>query len=308
MNIGRFKLDSSSILWIKLGGYAAVIVLGLALYYHFTVANASKKLRELSTSIIVVEAKYARYEKFDSFQNALADARGKTEALLPDYINILSGAQKSQNAYLDQISAMTVQSRVKLDKIAPDEVTGKRFWNISFTANYKSTCEFFCLLEKYFKVESVTIIGGGELALHKTEVKVSAVTDAVASMKMNPVTGKDIFDLYTEAMEAVSKVSTRETELDALQLTREFDPMYFAETIFIPVKQEAPKPAPKPRAAVETPQIRIDGIYWDPSTPVVVINGKAYKEKEEVNDIMIDKIGQESISVTWKGHKFEIKK
>jgi hypothetical protein len=314
MNFKTFKFDAAAGIWLKLAGNAAAITVGLILYYHFTVANYSGKFNDISSSIIAVGVKHTQYENYGMFKNTLEQSGENIDGLLPGYMNMVTAAQKSQNIFLDQISAMAVQSKIKLDKIAPIELSGKKYWDISFTSDYRSICEYFTLLEKYFKVETLQIASGQERAESKAAIRITAISADVSIVaKMPPLAGKDIFDLYNEASEMIRKIEAKQNEANSVQITDARDPMSYAQTIFIPekvveVKKPEVKPKPKPKPAPDMPPIIIDSIFWDPSTPVVVIDGKAFKEKEEYNDVTIEKIDKDSVSVTWKGRGYELKK
>ncbi len=313
-NLRSLKIDASAGIWLKLAGYAVAIALGLTIYYYFTVANYTKKLNVISTGIITAGEKHAKYENFGVFKNTLLQAGDNIDGLLPEYANLMAGGQKSQNTYLDQISAMFVESKVKLDKIAPIDAGGRKYLDISFTSDYRDICTFFTLLEKDFKVETLQITSGEDRGESKATVRISAISpDTSGSVQMPPLAGKDIFDLYNDASEVRREIETKQNDASSAQITSDRDPMAYLQTIFIPEKAvevrkpEVNKPT-KPKPAPNMPPIMIDSIFWDPSTPVVVIEGKAFKEKEECNDVTIEKINKDSVSVTWKGRTYELKK
>jgi len=305
INLASFKINVTVSVWLKLAGYTAAILVFLSLYYHFTVSNYTRKLSSFQGRIKAVNVKYLQYENFGAFKERTEQNKQKIVQVLSGYEDIFSGAQKSQNTFLDRISEISVQAKINLDKITPDESTGKKNWNVNFTSDYKGICDFFALLEKYFKVESFAVTSGEFRPMHLAQIIVSGTAVAPAATAPD-VSGRDIFDFYGEASEVLKQIEAKENVANSVQITARKDPMYFEETIFPTEKRQEVKKQQK--VSYDAPSVKIDGIYWDPSTPVVVIDGKALKEKEEYNGVTIDKINEGSVSVVWKGRKFTLKK
>lgn len=313
MNLQFGKIDLAASIWLKLAGYTAAIIAGLLLYFYFMVAGSSRRLARLTREVELLNAKNANYNRFLDISRDMQQKKEKAEALLANYNNVLAGVDKTQNSFLDQINEVAFQEKVKLDKLAPIEANGKKYLDITFSSDYKSICRFFTQLEKYFRIEKFGIIGADlSNGPEKVEVRVSALAATISlSGAKNDAETRDIFDLYAEVEAFLKNIEAREAESASLQLVNMQDPMSLGDTIFPVEKKKEEKVKEKEKekeAPVDKPPVTLDGIFWDPSTPVVVISGKALKEGEEFNGVKINKIGENNVTVIWKGRKFDLKK
>jgi len=306
MNFKHGNRNIAISIWFKLAGYAAAAAAGMFLYYYFAVTFNTKKMSQLSEVVEALKVKSMQYHGFSEANQKTRQEKEKAEGLLAGYANVMSSVEKSQNSFLDQINEVAVQSKVKLDKTAPVESNGNKYWDISFTADYGRICEFFTQLEKYFKIENFNI--SGAQPDNKPE-KVSARLSALASKISLNAAGNDdgkreIFDLFSEVDELLKNIETKDAENASVRLANSYDPMSLSDTIFfVEKKKEEVK-----KAVVVRPPVTIEGIFWDPATPVVVIAGHALKEGEEYNGVKIEKIYENKVTVSWKGRNFDLKK
>jgi hypothetical protein len=305
MNIKIGETNITVSVWYKFAGYVLLTIAGLLLYRHFTVAFNAKSISQLAEGVEALKIKSARYHDFISVSRKTLQEKDKTEILVSRYMNVMSGAAKSQNSFLAQINEVADQSKIELDKLEPQEGIGGKSWSLSFTADYKSICNFFNLLEQYFKIETFSI-SGGELGgkPEKVSARLSALAPKISAIGSGDDNKREIFDLYFEVEELLKNIEAKEAESLSIQLAKTYDPMSLSDTIFLPEKkQEEAK-----KIVVPKPPVKIESIFWDPVTPVVVIAGEGRKEGEEIKGVTIEKIYENSVTVSWKGKKYELKK
>ena len=308
------KIDVAAGIWLKLAGYIMAIAAGLCLLYYFAVANSINKYSKLSRQVEALSAKSAQYRSFSDVGQNMEQIKERTDALLSGYENALAGAQRSQNTFLDQISDISIQSNVRLEKIAPVEMGDKKYWEMAFSADYASICELFLGLEKYFRVESFQIHSGqGGSNLSKVSLMVSSLSSVVPMGGVDKnVAAKDIFELYDEVSYLLKKIDARSDENALIQLAKSRDPMSFSDTIFPAEKKKVERTVErkveKKEVFVERPPVEIEGIYWDPTIPVVVIRGNAMKAGDEVDGVKIQKILEDKVVVLWKGKQYDLRK
>jgi hypothetical protein len=245
----------------------------------------------------------------------MQQVKERTEEMLLGYENSLAGAQMSQNSMLDQISEISIKSNIRLDKMAPVEQNKKKFWELSFTADYASICAFISELEKYFRVEGLRIVSGEfNNSASRADLRVSSLSGEMFGSEFRKKSSeKDIFELYDEVTYLLKDIQAKEVENASYLLLKTRDPMAYTDTIFpaekkIEVKKKEEKKEEKKKVVVDRPPVTIEGIYWDPTMPVVVIRGNAMKEGEEVNGVKIEKIYEDKITVLWKDRKYDLKK
>lgn len=308
------KIDIASGIWLKLAGYTAVILAGLLLFYFAAVSTFVNRFSKLSRQAEALGTKSMQYSSFDVIGRNMQQVREKTEEMLSGYENSLAGTQMSHNSMLDQISDISIKSKIRLEKMAPVEIGKKKFWELSFSADYAGICDFMSELEKYFRVETLRITSGqASSSESKVELRVSLLAGQVYGGEFRKKSSeKDIFELYDEVTYLLKDIQAKEVENASYVLLKTRDPMSYSDTIFpvekkIEVKKEEKK-VEKKVVVVERPPVTIEGIYWDPTMPIVVIRGNAMREGEEVNGVQIEKIYEDKVTVLWKNRKYDLKK
>jgi len=240
INLQSIKINNISSLWLKLAGYSAAILIGLVLFHHFMLQHYASVYKNFSAKDALVRAKYMQYENLTVFKGHLADEKNRTQNIVSAYGNISADAKKTENSYLDQIGQVAAQTNIKLDRITPGESNGKTSWDISYNSEYKGICDFFSLLEKYFKVEKFQITSGEFNPKHKVSMTLSALAEPTDQGGQSPDT-RDIFDLFNEASGIQKNIEMKENETSSVKLASGKDPMSFTQTIFVPEKKAEEK-------------------------------------------------------------------
>ncbi|MGA2091700.1 MAG: hypothetical protein ABSH12_09625 [Endomicrobiales bacterium] len=253
------------------------------------------------------------FERYRDFGRLIKKINQQQELLITQGKNInADGAvpEKTERQFFLIINDMCDQTKIHLKTTKPMSMPdGRKAWTLTFDADFRQINLFLFLVEKKFKIESLSIVSGQPSSNHAVEITIAelfntSAIEAANNEVIDRFTGKDLFVLYDEVGRLFSNVERRRTLLDAYSPPSR-DLLLYSDTLFYtrvrPVVQ-------KVHAPVETPHIKIDGIFWDPDVPVVVIEGRAMRLGDTINGTQILSIGQKSIVVKYHDREFTIVK
>ncbi|MHB9154477.1 MAG: hypothetical protein ACYC5N_02145 [Endomicrobiales bacterium] len=290
--------------WMKWAGYAAACLLGLALFFSFVVRPQSKILGEMKSEDAAMKNKSQSYRYFDEFTHKLEQQREKVTAVIDQSDVDRSVTEKNEQNLLDAIGRICKEAGIKFDTINP--VENEQAWIIVFSADYRRAAGFLQLLEKSFKIESYDMKSGEINLEHKVEMTLVPIRLSAADNK--DASPSDFIDLYDKTNEIINTIETKQATRKKEYVEIRKDPMYYGDTIMSLARpaQQASRPAAADTGP-QAPDITIDGIYWDPVTPVVVIGGRAMREGDTFKGVTVEKILEKSISVNWRSRSFTLR-
>ncbi|MBN1822746.1 MAG: hypothetical protein JW803_00345 [Endomicrobiales bacterium] len=282
--------------YIRQGIVLAALVVSTASLFLFFIKPYEKNLAELKEEMASVEARFQNYRSFEEKKPVIGELRLKISEMMEKFrVNLASSEAQNRN-YLDEISAIASETGVKIDKISPSEKT----WGVAFTAKYTNLVRFIARIEKNFKLQNLTVKSGENEPVNAVEMTIEAIAPNFGFPKPE---GVDFFVTLNDVASDVSAIEEKDVDLDVSDVPPR-DPMSFAETIFPQEK----KPKIRVQKQAPRPPVKVDSIFWDPSTPVVVIDGRAWKEGEEINGVEIIKINEDDIKVKWRSKTYTLKK
>lgn len=301
MNIQPVKAYINENEWVKVAGFMLAGVLVLLVVHFSVVRPQMRRLAQYRADLEQLRAKAQRYHTFVEFQARLGEVNGQVSSLSSGYTDSMFSGKQTEQDFLDRIASFCQQANVRLDRINQTKIDSGQAWDVSLTAPFPSINTFMNTLEKYFRIEGLRLRKGEDGRGHQAEMIIAPIIVAGSG---GLSAGADIFELFDRTDEIAKKISVRqsETEINGQVL---LDPFTGGDLF---KKPEPPKPEPqKIEPVVETPRVPIEGIYWDPETPVVVIAGKALREGDTIKDAKIVKIREDSVTFEWHGRTHTLK-
>lgn len=286
----------------SLGG----VLLAVLLLYVLVARPHNKKADALQQQLSRAQLKIKQYESFLEFSSKLTHQKDVAQAIFSRYDVAIRAHGGYEQGFVDDIGRLCRDADLRAENVTPISIEQKPAWTIGLIASYQKLDNFLLGLERYYRVEAISMERGAQSSGHKISITISSLGMAVPKSAGMPLTdGLDVFDLYERIDTAVTSIGRKES-LSPPNVNVTSDPMVSSE-LYAPVaRQESPR-ASAP-AAPSTPQLPIDGIYWDPETPAVVVEGKAYSEGDTVRGMKILKINQDSILVSYNGQKLTLRK
>lgn len=282
--------------WLRSGGIALGCLLVLVLSFLLIVGPQTRRLHTLRNEEEALKKKSQSYKYFDEFASKMEQQRIKVQAVIEKSNVNLTLSEKSDQNFLDDIGRICKDAYIKLENINP--VENGRAWKISFADNFHKIVNFMALIEKDFKVESFSIRSGEMNREHHVEMTISPLRFTPAEAPQTD----DFMDLFEKTNAMIAKVEEQQAAKKEYPSLAK-DPMYYGDTIVRTARTETPR-EPQEEAP---PEISIEGIYYDPATPVAVIEGKAMREGDTIRGIRIEKIKEKSIVVTWHSKTFTLR-
>lgn len=281
------------------------VLFAVVLLYVLLFRPHAKKADSLQQQLSRAQLKIKQYESFLEFSSKLTHQKDMAQALFSRYDVTIRANGGYEQGFVDDIGRLFRESDIRVESITPISVESKPAWTIMFNASYQKLDNFLLNVERFYRVEALNMERGGQSSGHKVSVTLSSLGMSVPKEAGQPaVDGLDVFDLYERIDTALSSISRKEG-LAPSSLNIPVDPMISAELSAPVARKEAPREEP---AAPAGPLLPIDGIYWDPETPAVVVAGKAYSEGDTVRGVKILKINQDSILVSNNGQKLTLRK
>jgi hypothetical protein len=68
-----------------------------------------------------------------------------------------------------------------------------------------------------------------------------------------------------------------------------------------PVSNPPVAPVPPVAAPPPFPDLKLQGIFYNPRNPKIIINGEIRGQNESIGEVLIVKISPAKVSVQWKG-------
>jgi hypothetical protein len=305
MNTNQIKVYIAENEWVKVAGYTLAGILGLSLVYGLLVQPHARRLASVRIEVEHMHAKAQQYNNFSPFRIKLDQQRELVNTLSTSFGSNYFVNNQSENNFLDEVGNLCQQANIKLDHISPTKIDTGQAWAVGFVTHFWQMNSFLLSLEKYFKIESLRIQKGDAAGNRVDMVIVPVIVAGNADgSALNPAKAKqDIFDLFSATEEIVKRVQQKQAEIGSnAQVQRNpFNEESAPKIVTVPRQPQVAKPV------VEAPPISLDSIFWDPETPVAVINGKAMREGETIKDVTISKIQEDGVTVEWKGHKHTLK-
>lgn len=284
--------------WLRSGGIALGCLLIITLSIVLVFGPQTRRLSAVKKETAELRNKSQSYKYFDEFASKMEQQRIKVESVIEgSNVDFTLGEKNDQN-FLDEIGRICKEAFIKLENINPVE-NGR--WKISFSDNFQKTINFMSLIEKDFKIESYAMVSGEMKREHKVEMTISPLRFTTAGASDTD----DFMDLFEKTNAVIANIEKRQSEKKVYPALAVKDPMYYGDTIVRSARPQ--RPAAKESAAEEPPPVTIEGIYYDPSTPVVVIDGRAMGEGETIRGVRVVKINEKSVVVNWRSRSFTLR-
>jgi len=295
---------------MRIAGYMLAGALALAIIYVGVVKHKTRQLTQTLSSLGKMQAELQQYHDFEGFQARLSQERDKITELSSDFNNNLFADGQTEKDFLNEIGNICQQTGIKLDRTNPANLEGVSgpAWDIGFSADFPRLYGFLGALEKSYRIEKLDMQKGArgiDVDMAITPLPRSGkISDTLADATGDSPEGKpDIFALYDMVDNLVKKIEQKQTE-SGTDIQVQKDP-FTGESLF---RKPVVQAKPQQRAVViDSPDISIDGIYWDPSTPVAVVAGEALKEGDTKKGVKIVKILEDKVIVEWHAHEFTLR-
>jgi len=255
---------------------------------------------------------FQRYRDFPLFERSINRQKSIMESLTKTISADAGAYNNTEQRIFELLNEISAKAKVRVSKTAPASLPdGRKAWDISLAADFGEINLFLFLIEKVFTVEKITISTAQPGTKHAVEMTIavafkSPLLEAARNDVIDRFAGKDIFYMHDEAERLVAVVEQGRKILDAFSPPPR-DLLLYADTLFYASRSSQPVVA-KTRPVVEAPRVNIEGIFWDPDSPVVVISGKAMQVGDIFNGIKIVNIMEKKIVIQYRGVNFTVAK
>jgi hypothetical protein len=221
----------------------------------------------------------------------------------------LNPNEKILNSYKDKVLELLKQMEIYVSgediKQTPKD-DGNIYLEFSFVANYDTFCKFLFELEQFTEIESVTYNYKGEANMKISPILYSSQVNSSLSGRtvienLDDIARAGYFKTIADKLLSIKDIGYADTWRDIGHIP---DSPFFRVVI---EKKKKPKKYSAVVRNVEKPNIVIDGIMYEDTNPMVIIDGRFYYVGDKYKNAKIVKIQQNNIIVDCYGVKYTIK-
>ena len=292
--------------WSKIGLISGIATLALVFFLIILVVRPMS-IRRASLENSISDSRQ-ELNKLRSVTQSIADYRTRKEEAvditnrLVNYV-VFKGTETEQ--FSNALKTISESSGMNLDEVEfleenREGAVVKQRWGIGFKADSQSILNFIRNTEtfsNFMGVEKLSIKSGGREKLHKATMTVYNITG------VNPseiTLAEDIQELSLTAIPERVLLSVEElitlTEYRDAKTDIDEDPLYFGHTLF----RQRPQQQSRPRQVARPPRLVLDGILWDESDPLAVINGEVIREGESIRGATLERVSRSYVLLRWR--------
>ncbi|MCL2799566.1 MAG: general secretion pathway protein GspB [Endomicrobia bacterium] len=274
--------------------------------YNFGYAKFIGDIKDRNSLNEKYKVIYADLLNFVKLNENMYDTRAKIEDIINGIPVKFEQNQVLIVTYKDRVFEAATESKINITNysIEKDEKTGMVTLKINFNAKYENTFRFLFAIEMFSIVKSVLIDENNDATVVSSPILYSSAVDNYFSgvkerMDDFRTSGyfKELFEKSSMALKTLGHVpSSRDIKLVPRS------PFY---------EYIAPAPAVKTTAAVRPesrlPTIQISGIMYDSENPIVIIEGKLYRQGDTYKNVKIVNIRERDIVVSLEDKKYIVK-
>lgn len=282
-----------------------LILIAVALF-QYPYKIISTKLSEKTALQAKYQNIYDDLEQFETLNENMSETKLKIEDVISSFPGEYVPNSMLLSDYKDRVFSVAEEYSIKVttETVARDEETGMITLSIGFNAKYEPVYKFLFAIEMFSKVHSFSIDGNSNVSVVCSPILYNTEIDSFfsgRSEKMDDLRAAGYFkEIFKKSADTINSIGH-------IPSWRDIDPAPpdpFYEYI-------APKvvKAVKPKIIVKRkpPKIEISGIIYDSTNPIVIIDGKLYRQGDFYKTVKIIAIQERTITVELDGQKYIVK-
>jgi Tfp pilus assembly protein PilO len=272
--------------------------------YHYGFKKMESELKDRTALKNKYQAIYNDLENFAKINENMYEVKLKIEDVIANISAEYVPNQALIASFEDRISSTANEYSITFDTKTVNRTEGSDAITLSlgFNAEYETVYKFLFAIEMFSRISSLSIDEKSNVSLECAPVLYRPEVDSFFSgrtEKMDDVRASGYFkEIFKKSEEAVNS-------LEHIPSWRDIEPAPSNPFYkYIPpkvVKVFKEKPKRKP------PEIIISGIIYDDFNPIVVIDGKLYRQGDYYKIVKIVVIKERTITVELDGQKYIIK-
>lgn len=283
-----------------------LFILLIVLLFQYVYKKVDNNLQEKIELKEKYEVIYSDLENFSELVENMSETKNKMD----DIIGTISGEyvpnQVLITSYRDRVFSIAEEYSIKVttENFVRDEATGMVTLEIGFNSKYETIYKFLFAIEMFSKVNSFSINENMDVMIKTSPILYNNEVDGFFSGRTEKIdelrTAGYFKEIFQKSAEAVNDMGHIPTWRDIVPAPE--DPFY---EYIPPKKKKAPETTQK--VVRKLPTINISGIIFDETNPIVIIDGKLYRQGDFYKTVKILTIRERTITVELDGQKYIVK-
>jgi len=280
-------------------------ILIIVAIYHYAYEQYFKiKLDEAKALEAKYQVVYNDLEKFAKINEGMYETRLRIEDIISNYPAVYAPNQALNAQFIDRIMAAADEYSIKVttESVPQGGKSNATILRLHFNTKYENIYKFIFALEMFSQIPSFSIDENGDVSVDIVPLTYSPGVDSYFSGRTEAMDElraagyfKEIFKNSSELLNSMGHIPSWR-DIDPAPET---NPFY--EYVAAKINRTKVVVRRKP------PPIKISGIIFDAQNPIVIIDGKLYRQGDFYKTVKILTILERTITIELDGQKYIIK-